>query len=292
MTITRRIPILAVTSLLAAGCEMRADAQSRMPVRDSRTITRTLRFDGSSDRTVDVRTINGSIRVIADDINDVEIEARRTIRAERESDVETAEREVTLDFLDAQTRIGVAVRHSGQTCGESFQGRNDWRRRYHVEVEFTIRVPRRTGLRLCTINGGDVRVEGTDGDFDISNINGAIALEAIRGTGIAETINGDLTASFAEVPRGELRIKTLNGDIEATFPEELSADLSLKTRNGDLLTDFDVQVLPQRPERGERSNGLFVYRTDGSARVRVGSGGPEFRLETFNGDVRVLKERR
>lgn len=292
MTGTLGISILAVTPVLAAACEMRADAQSRMPVRDAHTITRTLRFDGSGDRSVDVRTINGSIRVIAADITGVEIEARRTIRAERASDVEAAEREVTLDFLDAQSRIGVAVRHSGQTCGDSFQGRHDWRRRYQVEVAFTIRVPRRTDLRLCTINGGDVRVEGTDGDFDVSNINGPIVLEAVRGTGFAETINGDLTVSFAEVPRGMLRIKTLNGDVEATFPEELSADLSLRTRNGELLTDFDVQSLPQRPERSERSNGLFVYRTDGSARVRVGRGGPELSLETFNGDVRVLKGRR
>ena len=292
MTIPYRLSMVAITSLLAAACGTQADAQSRMPVRDSQMFSRTLRFDGSRDRIVDVRTINGSIRVIAADITSVEVEAQRTIRAERESDVETAEREVTLDFLDAQSRIGVAVRHSGQTCGESFQSRNDWRRRYHVEVAFTIRVPRRTGLHLCTINGGAIRVEGTDGDFDISNINGPIAIEGVRGAGIAETINGDLTAAFAEVPRGELRLKTLNGDVEATFPTDLAADLSLATRNGELLTDFDVQVLPQRPERSERSNGLFVYRTDGSARVRVGGGGPALRLETFNGDVRVLKERR
>ena len=294
MTITRRIPILAAMSLLAAACEMRADAQSRMPVRDSGTMTRTLRFDGSGDRTVDVRTINGSIRVIAADRPDVQLDARRRVRARSEEDVARADRDVTLEILDEASRVGAIVQGpEGDVCGEPSNGRRTWRRQdYSVEYELSVQVPRQIRLRLCAINGGDLEVDGADGDFDISNVNGGITLRNLRGSGNAETVNGALVATFLDVPRSEMRLKTLNGNLDATFPASLAADLLLKTFNGDLFTDFDVQRLP-RLMASERRNGgdLYVYRSDGSARVRVGAGGPTITLETFNGDVRLRRGR-
>ena len=55
----------------------------------------------------------------------------------------------------------------------------------------------------------------------------------------------------------------------------------------------DVQALPQpAPVAMERRGMKSIYRSNDYARVRVGSGGPEITFETFNGDVRVLRERR
>jgi hypothetical protein len=274
----------------ASGCDMRADAQSRLPVRDERTVARTLRFGGPGERTLDLRAINGSIRVVAEDRTDVQLEARRTVRARSKDDLARADREVTLEVLDDSTRVGAIVREpDGSVCGEPSNGRRTWRRQdYDVEYALSVRVPRQIRLRLCTVNGGDLEVDGTDGDFDISNVNGGITLRNLRGTGNAETVNGALAATFLAVPRSEMRLKTLNGNLDATFPAGLAADLLLKTFNGDLFTDFEVQRLPRLAERRE---GGFVYKSDGSARVRVGSGGPTITLETFNGDVRLRKDR-
>jgi DUF4097 and DUF4098 domain-containing protein YvlB len=289
-----RIGLLAAIALsgLHLACEMNLGAQSRYPVRDTQTVTRTLRFDGSGTREVDVRTLSGSIRVVASNRSDVSLEAVRTVRARSADDLETANREVRIDFMDGASSVGAVVRTNGITCGES-SSRDGWRGRprYEVDYAFTLEVPRRVELRLCTINGEAVTVDGTEGDFEVDNVNGGITLRNMRGSGTAETINGDLVASFADAPRADSFLKTLNGNLDATFPASLSADLLMKTFNGDLWTDFDVQVLPQKPAQAERRNGGFVYRSDGSARVRVGTGGPELRLETFNGDVRVLRGR-
>jgi hypothetical protein len=297
--VTRLTLVAAVTAGIAgpavAACHSRVEAQSRMPIRDERTISRTLRFDGPGDRILDLRTIHGSIRVTAGDGSDVQLEARRTVRAETAAGVQDAEREVTLDVRDGAQRIGAIVQDAlGAICGEPSEGtrRSAWRERYVVAYDFTARVPRRTSLRLCTINGGQIDVDGIDGSFEISNVNGGITIRNVRGAGSAHTINGPVIVSFLEIPRDALNLKTLNGDLEVTFPAGLSADLTLKTFNGDLLTDFEVQTLPQLPAVREQRNGGFVYRSDGSARVRVGTGGPTISLESFNGDVRVLKERR
>lgn len=284
--------VMGAAAPAVSGCQMVADAQSRLPVRDEQTISRTLRF-GGTDRIVDLRAINGTIHVVAADRTDVQLDARRTVRARSQSDVERANRDVTLEILDDASRLGAIVRDAdGDTCGEPSANRRSWRRQdYAVEYEITARVPRQTRLRLCTINGGELTVDGTDGDFDISHVNGGITLRNLRGTGNAETVNGPIVATFLDVPRTEMRLKTLNGNLDATFPASLAADLLLKTFNGELLTDFDVQRLPPLAT-SRRRNGGFVYKSDGSARVRVGSGGPTITLESFNGDVHLRKERR
>lgn len=290
----RAVDICVIASVLLGGPPAVADGQSRYPIRDERTVTRTLRFGGSGARTVDVRAVNGSIHVVAADIPDVQLEVRRITRARSDADARDAERDVTLDFFDNEPRVRAVVREAGDlVCGEPSNSRGrSWRPRYEVAFEFTIRVPRRINLQLCAMNGEEIRVEGTDGEFDINHLNGRITMADIRGAGSAETLNGPVIVSFAEAPRAASWLKSLNGAVEATFPAGLSADLLLKTRNGDLLTDFDVQMLPQPAAAAERRNGRFVYRSDGSARVRVGRGGPEISMETLNGDVRVLKERR
>jgi DUF4097 and DUF4098 domain-containing protein YvlB len=267
-----------------------ADAQSRYPVRDDRTVTRTLRFSGSGDRTLDVRAVTGSIQVTAADVPNVEIEVRRITRARSDADLREAERDVTLDFVENDARVRAVVRHAGGlVCGETSNQGQTWPRRYDVAFEFTIRVPRRTNLQLCAMNGQDIRVEGTDGEFDIKHLNGRITMRDIRGGGSAETLNGPVTVVFAEAPRSATWLKTLNGNVDATFPAALSADFVLKTRHGELLTDFDVEVLPQPVAAAERRNGKFVYRSNDAARVRVGQGGPEISMETMNGDVRVIR---
>ena len=293
MTTRRRVGAWVVAVVLCGTVPWVADAQSRYPVRDTRTLTRTLRLGGAGDRTLDVRAVTGAIHVIAADVSDVQIEVRRVTRARSDGDLREAERDVTLDFIDNESRVRAVVREAGDVvCGEPSNRGRTWRPRYEVAFEFTIRVPRRINLQLCAMNGDEIRVEGTDGEFDINHLNGRITMTDIRGSGSAETLNGRVTVSFAEAPRGMSWLKTLNGDVEATFPAGLSADLQLKTRHGELLTDFDVQMLPPPAPAAERRNGHFLYRSDGSAHVRVGRGGPAISMETMNGDVRVIRAAR
>jgi hypothetical protein len=269
-----------------------AGQNTRYPVVDESTIARTLHFATGGDRTLDVRAINGSIHVSSGDGGDVQLDVRKSVRAESDNDLYEAQRAVRLDIVERTTRIEAIVRDSrGEVCGEPSDGNRDWqRRRYEVTFDFTIRVPAGTGLRLCTINGGDVLVEGTDGDFEVDNVNGRITMENIRGSGDARTVNGPLKISFAENPRAPSVFTTVNGNVMATFQDGLSADLKMKTFNGGLFTDFDVQPLAQASgTSAERRNGRVVYRSNTFTMVRVGSGGPEMTFETLNGDVRVLR---
>jgi hypothetical protein len=269
--------------------------QDRLTAADESTIARTLRFAGTGERTLVIRLINGSIRVSASDDTTVDLQVRKRIVAETDAGLRDAEREVTLDIADNAALIGAIARQPDtDVCGEQNDRNGWWRRpRYQVTFDVTVRVPRGTHLELCTINNGEIRVEQTTGNFEISHVNGRITMNGVRGAGRARTINGAVAVSFAEPPPGASTFRTHNGTVTASFPDGLSADLMLKTFHGGLFTDFDVQPLPQpAPAAVERRGSQSIYQSNAFTRVRVGRGGPEIALETFNGDVRVVRTAR
>jgi hypothetical protein len=138
-----------------------AQRSSSYEVVDESTVTRTLVFAAGGGRTLDVRNINGFIRVEGTTDSTVQMSIRKMIRAETRDDLAAAQQEVRLDFTDNAPRIGATVTElNRQVCGERWNdGDREWRRpRYHVRFDFTIRVPRDAALRLCTINGGDLIV--------------------------------------------------------------------------------------------------------------------------------------
>jgi hypothetical protein len=287
---------LFATLVIAVGLIGSADAQrSRYPIVDESTITRTLAFAGGSGRLLDVRNLNGFLHVTAGGGPNVEISIHKTIRARSDADKAEAERDVRLDFVERAPRVEAIVRdRRNHVCGEDTRDDRGWDRVYYdVRFDFTIRVPRDVQLRLCTINAGDLTVDGTRGDFDVDNVNGRIDMTEVAGSGHAHTVNGGVKVSFTANPNAASSFKTVNGNVDVYFQDGLSADLRMKTMNGGLFTDFDAQPLPSlAATSGEHRNGRFVYRANEFTRVRVGRGGPEITFETLNGSVRAIRARR
>jgi hypothetical protein len=270
-----------------------AQRSSRFDVVDESSITRTLSFAAGGGRTLDVRNINGFIRVEGTSDSSVQMSIRKVVRAETQNDLSAAQRDVRLDFRDGGPRVEATVTdHRGHVCGEPSRDRGDrWDRvRYSVRFDFTIRVPRDVALRLCTINSGDLVVAGTQGDFEVDNVNGLIEMRDVAGSGRAHTVNGSVTVTFTANPKEPSSFKTVNGNVDVQFVDGLSAELAMKTFNGGLFSDFDVTPLPTKATAaGERRNGRFVYRANEFTRVRVGGGGPQMTFETLNGNVRARR---
>ncbi len=288
------LPLVIAVGAIAIGAALGGDlaraADQDLPVRREATATTTLAFADGGMRTVDLRTINGTITVTTDRGRDVRLTVTRRTAAERESDLATADRDVRLETSSQGGTVSAIVHEGDDVCGESNNGKNDswWdRRRYRVHLDLVAVIPQGTRIRLCTINGASIIATGAFGEFDVSNVNGRIEITGVRGSGRAVTVNGPVDVTFAESPRDASEFRSVNGNVIVRFPGDLSADLKLKTFHGQLLTDFDVQSVPTPATREER-NGHVVYRA-GSTTVRVDRGGPTLTFDTLNGDVRILR---
>jgi hypothetical protein len=283
---------LIIFAILLVAAGVAAGQRRRFDVQEEETIRRTLEFSpGNGTRLLEVDGVSGSIHVTGYDGQNVEMVANKTIRAESQAKVQTAKQEVRLDIADRSDTVRIYVDQPGHNRSTTSSRHSDWHDRgYEVKFDFEVRVPRRATVHLWTVNDGDIHVQDVAGDFDVSNVNGAVELLSVAGSGRAHTINGPTKVTFASNPKQDSSFASLNGTIEVAFQRNLSADLRFKTLNGGVYTDFPVTTLPSTGT-GERRNGKFVYKSGQFSAVRVGNGGPELRFDGLNGDIRILQAR-
>lgn len=248
----------------------------------------------SSENVLYIHNIHGNVTVEGYDGEEVQITYHKEMNAATQRDLDRAKREVEFIVEEENDRIHIYLDapfiHIKKRDGEISYHIKDWDDDYDFLFDITVQVPRNTNLDVSTINNGTVLVENMRGQWlDASNINGSVELVNITGITDAQTINGDITASYSESPSSHSSYETINGTIEVMYPQDLSADITFKSMHGDLYTDFqNLQRLEARVESDEdRRKGKTTYRIDKFAPIRIGNGGPVFSFEVLNGDVYV-----
>ena len=160
-------------------------------------------------------------------------------------------------------------------------------------LDFDIRVPARVNVRVGTVNGGSILVEGVDGEIEANNVNGSITLTKVSGSVVANTVNGKVLVSLARVTAGKaMAFTSLNGAVDVTLPAAARANVRLRSEMGDIFTDFDIRVSQATTSRagdGRRGDGPFRLSVDNTVTGSINGGGAEFELRTFNGNVYLRK---
>jgi len=223
--------------------------------------------------------MNGPIRVTGGSGSEIQITVDKRIRAQSQSDMDDARREVKLDM----TQEGNSVK-----LYEDAPWRHDdgWRHRhYSVVFECDIQVPSGVALDLSTMNGA-IEVRNVSGDYKIHTMNGKVDMDDIGGAGPVETMNGSVHVAFTRNPAHESSFHTMNGSVDVYFHSDPDADFTIETMHGGVYADFDVTTLPTTV-KGEISGNRFIYRSGGTMHVRAGKGGPPINVHTMNGSIRL-----
>jgi hypothetical protein len=286
-TVFSSIGLLPVLGLVLAG-QNQPTQKYKFTEKDE--IRQTLRFqDPAKSRVLRLDNIWGGIDVQGGPGKDVELFARKTIRAKSPDRIEKAKKDVRLDISSNGGTIEIYVDGPFRCQVEDCQGfkSRDWG--YEVQFDFVLKVPRTIDLSLKTVNGEDVSVRDVEGAFDVSNVNGRITMEDVVGAGEAHSVNGRVKVAFVKNPRADCSFRTINGDVELSFQPGFSADMKMKTFNGGAFSDFEVSPLPPSPAVKESTDTKSIYRRDRFTHVRIGGGGPEITCDTFNGDILIKK---
>ena len=266
----------------------------------SETQEETARFQNvnSSDNELYIHNISGNVTVEGYDGDDVQISYDKEIEADTQRDLDRAKEEVEFVVDEDGNRIFIYLDapfiHVKKGSHGISYNINNWDDDYNFTFDITVRVPRNTNLDVSTVNGGRVLIENTRGQWlDASNVNGRVELLNVTGVTDANTVNGDITASYSDSPNENSSYQTVNGTIEVLYPDNLSADITFKSMHGDLYTDFEnVQRLEARVESDTNSKrGKTTYRIDKFAPIRIGDGGPKFSFEVLNGSVYIKRNR-
>jgi hypothetical protein len=161
--------------------------------------------------------------------------------------------------------------------------------------DLEIQVPARTNLELRTLNGGQISVDGVEGDLDVQNNNGAVVLTNVAGSVVAHSLNGKVTVSLREITVNKpMSFTSMNGNIDVTLPSTTKANFKMRTDHGDVWSDFEIQLRASepRPNVEPRRPGVPLrIEIDRSVTGTVNGGGPDFDLRTMNGNIYIRKSK-
>ncbi|HZW10360.1 MAG TPA: hypothetical protein VFF69_10695 [Phycisphaerales bacterium] len=131
------------------------------------------------------------------------------------------------------------------------------------------------GAHLSTSNG-EVRATGHDGPVRADSSNGGITIVGAAGAVDAETSNGEVCVELADRSPGPVEIDSSNGGVTLVVGPGFAGKISADTSNGSVSLDDGGAGHPHALG-GDRSSRV----------VQVGAGGPESRVETSNGAIRI-----
>lgn len=284
-------------ALLAA---MAAPAGAAWAVKQDETLHKTFNLDAVAGgpanpgepgrRAVEVDNFTGAVRVRSHPGREVTLSVHQTWSADSAEKLAQGRREVRLDIAETGGRLRLFVDgpFRSRDGGTHFHG---WEKLgYEATFDFDLEVPADVDVVARTVNGGEVRVTGIGGRFDVSNVNGPVTLERMGGPGKARSVNGPVTASFTRNPAAACSFETVNGRIEVAFLAGLAADLRFKTLNGEVYTDYDYTYRDLPPQPADRAKGRFHYRSHGEFAARIAGGGPELAFSTINGDILIHRQ--
>ncbi|MCF0069990.1 DUF4097 domain-containing protein [Dyadobacter sp. CY261] len=281
------IPLLAGTVL----CCTQAQAQK---LEHKEHVSKAFTVAGQAAKNVlAIYNVNGSIRVEGYNGDKVVLEIDKKITAKTQEVLDQGKQEFKLEIeQDADSIIAYIANPFDSRPNRSRRNWDGPKIHYNFELDFVVKVPYSLNLHVSTVNGGDINVNDVTGSLGVHNVNGAIKVVNAKGPSVMRTINGNVEVNFLTIPPGGSDFKTLNGDIKISYPAALSVDCQFKTFNGDFFTDFpDVERLPVRVvKNAENHENKTVYKLSTETFIRIGSGGPTYKFETFNGNIYLKKQ--
>ena len=213
--------------------------------------------------TLEIRNTNGPIVVEAVDGNTVSVVAERTARAA--TDQAAKEAAEGIEIRETVSSGGVIIDAKTSMSGIIIGGSSR-------QVKFTIKAPKGTVLRLSNTNG-TIDVRDITGDVNLSTTNGRIRGAGLSGAARVETTNGEVDLDYTTMPSGGITVETTNGGVAVRLPTDAKARIEARVTNGGIDADgFNLSI-------GEQSRRRLSATLNG--------GGPEVRVETTNGGVRI-----
>ena len=215
---------------------------------------------------VSLSNINGAVRVVPWDRNEVKVDAVKS--AYRRDRLDEAKIVVRADVNAIHVETNYPYRSQTFTDGEG-------RVNNPATVEYTLNVPRTARIDSIELINGNLDIDGMTGDVKASSINGRVSAHELTGEVRLSTINGKLEAMFGRLNETKaISLNSVNGPLILTIPSDSNTEIKASTVHGGIVNDFGLPV-----RRGD-----YVGR---DLAGQLGQGGARIKLGNVNGGISI-----
>ncbi len=240
--------LLASTALFAAATK---NVDRTLPLRATGSVT--------------LETHNGTVEVRTWDRAEIEIHARIEAAGSSSEDMRRFDQtNVRIDNTSDSVRIKSVYPDFTWNWSWSGSGGNP-------SIHYTINSPRTARWSISDHNG-KVDIAGLDAALSVSSHNGTTNVSRLGGPLELEMHNGTVNADITRFQGAHISMH--NGDVELAMPSSSKFDLRTESHSTGIQSDFPLLT---------RAMGRHNSNFQGS----VNGGGPELRINSHNGHVRL-----
>lgn len=140
-----------------------------------------------------------------------------------------------------------------------------------------------------TVDCSEVSAQSVSGDIELANVKGDVKVNTVSGDLEVEggvfrrfesgSVSGEVEFRGRFQAGGSYSFSSHSGDVILRLPADVDADFEVSTFSGEIDNDFG--------NNGKRTS---KYAPGKELHFTAGSGGADIEVETFSGDVRLIKE--
>jgi DUF4097 and DUF4098 domain-containing protein YvlB len=216
----------------------------------------------STNGTLDLSNVNGNVRIVAWDQNEVKVDAVKYAGSEKS----LADTQIVVSAGADEITIKTEFPHS-----RFWKGDDD-----EVSVDYTVTVPRNIKLNDVDLVNGNLEISAVAGSVKAATVNGTLKATDLSGETKLSTVNGSLDVMFNRLNSSKVSLSSVNGSMELKLPSSADAKIKASTVNGDISSEFGLTV-----DKGE-----FVGQ---NLRGVIGSGQTPIDLSNVNGEIAIRK---
>lgn len=212
---------------------------------------------------IQLDNVNGDIRIIAWDRDEVKLDAIKTAKKQEHLDAVKIEINANPDRLQIRTKY---PNSSGKK--EKINS---------ASVAYTLHIPKHAELKEIAAVNGSILIQGVAGDIEAKSVNGRVEASGVQGELDLSSVNGSISATVDSSPKTKpVKLKSVNGRAALTLPADANADVKAESLNGGIRTDFDLALKKNWPI-GKDLKG------------KIGAGGSNIDIETVNGGIEIRR---
>jgi DUF4097 and DUF4098 domain-containing protein YvlB len=202
--------------------------------------------------------------------DDLDVDYRLTVPVWMDLELSSVEGDITVD--NTQGKLSISTVEGGVNV----RGGRDFISVHSVEGDVTIEGARGR-VEANSVDGG-IMITNTDGEIFAETVDGDITMESVSSNDVeANTVDGNISYRGRVVSQGRYRLGSHDGDITLEVPE-LSAVVSVSTFEGEFSSCGYPATVTNSANRHKKS-----------FRFTVGSGGGRVDLESFDGNIYLIK---
>ena len=125
--------------------------------------------------------------------------------------------------------------------------------------------------------GGSIHIDKAAGSVNTKTFGGNITVEEVMRSISAKTFGGSIEAYISGQPKGDCSLEATGGDVTTHVAEDIAVAVEVRTNGGRVSTDVPVTVVGQGKTSRDQLQGA------------INGGGPQLKLLTFGGSIRLHK---